>query len=59
MSLIKSNSDFDYPKFINKISGVDIILFGAASGGKRALLNLVDKGISKKNVKFCVLIKNH
>ena len=34
MSLIESNSDFDYPKFINNISGVDIILFGAASGGK-------------------------
>ena len=53
MSLIESNSDFDYPKFINNISGVDIILFGAASGGKRSLCNLIDKGINRKNVKFC------
>ena len=38
MSLIKNNSDFYYPKFINNINGVDIVLFGAASGGKRAIV---------------------
>ena len=53
MSLIKNNSDFYYPKFINNINGVDIVLFGAASGGKRALLSLVEKGVNKGNITFC------
>lgn len=45
-------SDFDFISFLNSIRDCQVILFGAASSGKRVLLSLLEKGIKKDNLLF-------
>lgn len=43
----------DITQFTEKIKDKQIILFGAASRGKRVLNNLLERGIEKNNIFFC------
>lgn len=47
-----NRKDFNLLDFLKDIQGKKIILFGAASAGKRAVMNLMDKGIDRKDMLF-------
>ncbi len=47
-----SQKNLNLLDFLNGIQGKKIVLFGAASAGKRAVLNLMEKGVGKKDLLF-------
>ncbi len=48
----EENSERNLLELILKLKDKKIILFGAASSGKRVLLNIMEKGIKKENISF-------